>query len=71
SNKRIPSRLFPESTFVIDFPLSQLEGLSVLKQQYFEFYYQGTMVRFKFPHRYQSGLRWYWAISYCQKKYKV
>ncbi|HPD80853.1 MAG TPA: 1-acyl-sn-glycerol-3-phosphate acyltransferase [Spirochaetales bacterium] len=71
SNKQIPSRLFHESTFVIDFPLSQLEGLSVLKQQYFEFYYQGTMFRFKFPHRYQSGLRWYWAISYCQKKYKV
>lgn len=68
SNKRLLSRLFPEGRYDIEFPLKELEGLSVLKQQYFEFYYQGAMFRFKFPHRYQSGLRWYWAVAYCQKK---
>lgn len=68
SNRRYCKHSGARDGNVYDFPLTQLEGLSVLKQQYFEFYFEGAMWRFKFPERYQSGLRWLMAVEHYQRR---
>jgi len=47
----------------IAFPLRALEGIATLKQQLFEFYYQGFLYQFRFPLRHQSARKWQMAAE--------
>ena len=45
------------------FPVADIEGAGVLKQQLFEFYIGKTLYQFRFPRRFQSARKWYDAVS--------
>lgn len=45
------------------FPIAELEGQSVLKQQIFEFYHGRVLYQFRFPRRSQSARKWMSAIE--------
>ncbi|MBU0927713.1 MAG: 1-acyl-sn-glycerol-3-phosphate acyltransferase [Spirochaetes bacterium] len=47
----------------LSFPIPEIEGESVLKQQLFEFYQGKTLFQFRFPRRFQSARKWLSAIE--------
>lgn len=40
------------------FPMSEIEGEGVLKQQILEFYFHKTLYQFRFPRKFQSARKW-------------
>ena len=44
---------------VVSFPLSEVEGISVLKQHKLEFYFHNALYRVNFPMKKISGFKWY------------
>ncbi len=47
----------------LEFPIAEMEGESVLKQQVFEFYRGKDLYQFRFPHRFQSARKWFDAVA--------
>lgn len=47
----------------LSFPIAELDGPSVLKQQIFEFYHGRVLYQFRFPRRFQSARKWMAAIQ--------
>jgi len=48
------------------FPVTDIEGQSVIKQQLFEFYCGRTLYQFRFPRRFQSARKWMDAVDSLQ-----
>ncbi|HAE20912.1 MAG TPA: hypothetical protein DCG47_01120 [Spirochaetaceae bacterium] len=47
----------------LSFPLADIEGAGVLKQQLFEFYFGKGLYQFRFPARNQSARKWLLAVQ--------
>jgi 1-acyl-sn-glycerol-3-phosphate acyltransferase len=47
----------------LQFPIAEIEGQTVIKQQLFEFYHGRTLYQFRFPRRFQSARKWAVAIE--------
>lgn len=45
------------------FPIAEIEGQTVIKQQQFEFYHGRTLYQVRFPRRFQSARKWAVAID--------
>ncbi len=50
------------------FPIAELEGAGVLKQQLLEFYQGKTLYQFRFPRRFQSARKWLDAITILKER---
>ena len=51
------------------FPIGELEGAGVLKQQLLEFYQGRTLYQFRFPRRFQSARKWLDAITILKERH--
>jgi hypothetical protein len=47
----------------MEFPIAEIEGEGVLKQQLFEFYRGKDLYQFRFPRRFQSARKWLAAVN--------